>query len=456
MKRVGRAASSRASATRGALGGESRTESVTTRSGLSVEVTPQPHLHTAAAVLMLRVGPRFETPTLVGISHFLEHMTFRGTSRLRTPSAQAAAFEDLGGSLDAATGVDHGTLAVSTLPEHLEATLRLLGEVATRPSLRGVEIERRTVREELLEDYDEDGALVDPDSLARRALYGDHPLGAPIGGDLASIERFDRASLKAHHEAHYTRDNAVLSIAGNVASVKRAIAVAEEAFAALPRGTRVDAPPAPTRRGLVVRAVPTSTSQTSVRFVFRAPGRGAALEPATEILLSVLDGGLSTRLYAEICLARGLVYDVSATYEPFEEDGIFDVAAETEHARVPEVVDAIATLLARLRDRGPTDAELERARRRHAYTRRAGRDAPLSTAERAASERLLGRRAYSPEARARELGAVDRAAVRRAAEHVIDRDRMALVTVGKGGATVERKLRRALDALDGARARGDG
>jgi predicted Zn-dependent peptidase len=393
---------------------------------------------------MIRVGPRFEERRLAGISHFLEHMTFRGTPTLRTPEAQAAAFEDLGGSLDAATGVDHGTLAVSTLPEHLEIALEHLGDVATRPSLRGVDIERGTVREELLEDYDEDGELVDPDGLARRGLYGDHALGWPIAGDLETLERFDRASLRAHHRRHYTLANAVLSIAGAIPSVKRAIAAADRAFGELPRGERLVAPPAPPKRGPVIAAVDTSASQTSVRFAFRAPGRGTALEPATEILLSVLDGGLSSRLYKELCLDRGLVYDVSSTYEAFEEDGIFDVAAETEHGRVGEVVLAIASLLARLRDRGPTEAELTRARHRHAYARRAGRDAPLSTAERAASERLLGGRTYSPAARARELEAVDRAAVRAAAENVLTRAGLSLVTVGKGGRGAERRLERAL------------
>lgn len=425
-------------------GPTTETVSLTTRSGLSIELTPQPHLHTASAVLMVRVGPRFEPAPLIGISHFLEHMLFRGTARLGTPTAQAAAFEDLGGSLDAATGVDHGTLAVSTLPEHLEDALMLLGEVATKPSLRGVAIERGTIREELLEDYDEDGELVDPDGLARRSLYPDHPLGAPIGGDLESIERFDRASLARHHKALYTRANAVLSIAGNIPSKKRVVACIERAFDAMPLGERAVALPAPPKLGLVTKAVPTSMSQTSVRFAFRAPGRGSPLEPGTEILLSVLDGGLSSRLYADLCLGRGLVYDVSASYEAFEDDGIFDVAAETEHDRVPEVVEAIASLLAKLRDRGPTETELVRARRRHLFARRVGRDAPMSTAERAAAERLLGRRAYSPEARAKELGQVDRAAVRAAADHVLRREGLAVITVGKGGPTVLRKMKESL------------
>ncbi len=413
-----------------------------TPNGLRVEITPQPHLHTAAATLLVRVGARFEPAPLAGISHFLEHMTFRGTARLRSPGAQAAAFEDLGGSLDAATGVDHGTLTVSTLPEHLLEALSLLGEVACEPSLRGVEVERGTVREELLEDYDEDGGLIDPDGLARRMLYGDHPLGSPIAGDLESIERFDRASLRRHHKSHYTRENAVLSIAGNVPSIARIVAVADEAFAALGAGERISALAPPEPRGFVVHTVPTPSSQTSVRLAFRAPGRGTILEPATEILLSVLDGGLSTRLYTELCLTRGLVYDVSATYEPFEEDGIFDVAAETEHERVTEVIEALVTLLSRLRDRGPTDVEVDRARRRHVFARRAALDAPVSAAERAGSERLLSLRAFSAEARTRALMEVDRSAVRIAAERTLSREHMAVVTVGRAGPTLERRIRR--------------
>ena len=184
--------------------------------GLPIVVVPQPTVHRAVAALYLRVGSRFETRETNGLSHFLEHMVFRGTKSLPSAHAQALAFERLGGTLYAATHVDHGVMSISVPPRNFEAVIELLGEVTTTPRFTEIEIERGIVREEILEDLDDDGREIDADNLSRALMYERHPLGYTITGGLDSLARFDEPMLRAHHARHYTAANAVLCLAGNL------------------------------------------------------------------------------------------------------------------------------------------------------------------------------------------------------------------------------------------------
>ena len=114
--------------------------------GLKVVLVPLPHVHSAVASLYLRVGSRFETEQNNGISHFLEHMLFRGTENLPTAHEQALAFERLGATLYAATHVDHGVMSVSVTPKNLLKVLPLLGEVTRAPLFTDIDVERGIVR----------------------------------------------------------------------------------------------------------------------------------------------------------------------------------------------------------------------------------------------------------------------------------------------------------------------
>ena len=117
--------------------------------GLPVVLVPMPGVHRAVATLYLRVGSRFESPEDNGISHFLEHMIFRGSPSLASAHDQALAFERLGATPYAATHVDHGVMSVSVPPVNLERVLALLAEVTVAPRFSDIEVERGIVREEI-------------------------------------------------------------------------------------------------------------------------------------------------------------------------------------------------------------------------------------------------------------------------------------------------------------------
>src|SRR6516165_6455240 len=128
---------------------------LTLPNGLGVVLVPMPGVHRAVASLYLRVGSRFEGVEDNGVSHFLEHMVFRGTPSMASAHDQALAFERVGATLYAATHVDHGVMSVSVPPRNLERILGLLAEVTVAPRFSDIEVERGIVREEILEDLDD-------------------------------------------------------------------------------------------------------------------------------------------------------------------------------------------------------------------------------------------------------------------------------------------------------------
>ncbi|MEJ7734832.1 MAG: pitrilysin family protein [Polyangiaceae bacterium] len=417
-------------------------------SGLRLLLVPQPALHRAVAALFLRVGSRFESARDNGLSHFLEHMVFRGTASLPSAHDQALAFERLGGTLYAATHVDHGVMSVSVPPANLEASLALLGEVTVAPRFTEVEIERGIVREEILEDVDDDGRQIDADNLVRALMYDDHPLGFTITGDAAGLDDFDEARLRGHHQRHYTAENAVLCLAGRLgdgtpdAVAERWRAAAERCFAAMPRGRRIEATPPPGGQGEPrVAVVENQGSQTDLRLAFRAVGELDRREAAVDMLLRVLDDGMSTRLYERVCDRRGLCYDISAMYEAYEDDGVVDVAAGVAHDRAHLVVAEVLDLLRELRDKGPREDELQKARDRHLWSAQSMLDDAESTAGFHGLAAFAGT-TRTPEARHQELCAVTAADVREAAEHVFQPRNLSVVAVGLLRASQRAKLKK--------------
>ncbi len=415
--------------------------------GLEVVLVPQPQVHRAVASLYLRVGSRYETKETNGISHFLEHMLFRGTPQHPSAHAQALAFERLGGTLYAATHIDHGEMSVTVPPKNLGAILELLGQVAAEPILGELEVERGIVREEILEDLDDDGRDIDADNLVRALMFEDHPLGFTITGHIDQLDRFDEALLRTHHARHYTAANAVLSVAGNIGDPDVCARAIERAFGSLHRGERAPShPPRHEQKKARVRFVENHSSQTELRIAFRAPSERDPIEPATEMLLRILDDGMSTRLYERICDRLGLCYDVSGAFEPYEDDGVIDVAAGARHSRTPQVAREVFALLHELCDQGPTEAEMEKARDRHLWSVEAMLDDPEETSAFHGLAALAGT-TRSPMVRHEQLCAVTRESVREAAQRIFRADRLSVTAVGLLKDSDVTKLERSIKAL---------
>jgi len=409
--------------------------------GLTTLVLPLPAVHRAVITLYIKTGSRFETARESGISHFVEHMLFRGTPRFASAHELATAFEDWGGTLVASTSADSGNLAIAVPPENLTPVMELLAEVVQSPLLSGIELERGIIREEILEDLGEDGELVDGQSLVRRLAFGDHGLGHLITGPLDNIESFSETQIRAHFERTYVASGMVLGVAGPVDG-PRVVSDLDRAFAGVRRGEAPTCAPAPEQTEGRFRMVRSSGSnQTSLHVAFRCPGERDPLEPAVDMLLRVIDDGMATRLYHQLCDTRGLCYDAGASYEAYEETGLVEFGTETAHERSAEVLEEILRITRDLAEHGPTQREVERAQKRCRWQHEAMLDNAVDLADFLALGELSNT-AKTPAERLDQLLAVTRQDIHRAAEFVFRHDRQSVVAVGSAKAGQIAKLER--------------
>lgn len=400
------------------------------------------HMPTVRRVVLsvyLRTGSRFETPENSGISHFLEHMLFRGTETHRSAHALASAFEDLGGTLNASTATDHGTLTIAVPKESFEATLSLLGEVVQKPLFADIELERGIISEELLEELDEKGNIISATSLGRSLAFPSHPVGAPLGGTLETVAAFSEADLRVHHRRTYAGAGLTIAVAGPVAP-ERALAAIERAFVGLPEGTRLSSRSiAPPQGPVFASARHAGSSQTRVYIAHRSPGYLDRSDAAAEMLLRILDDGLSTRLYHGLCDEGGLCYDVVGANEAFEDGGVLEIIADTAHDRAPKVLEKALAIVSDLAESGPTEREFERARRRAHWQTEAILDDPGELADHAAFALLTGT-SQTAELRLEELLAVTRGDVIDVANQIFTKSGRAVVAVGLPSASVVSRL----------------
>ena len=404
-------------------------EITTLANGLRVVVASRPHISRAHVALYVRVGSRFEAPPTNGLSHFLEHMLYRGTPALETAHQVNHAFESLGGYLYAATQTDFGVFSVTAPAESVAETSRLFGDVLANPTFNDIEIEKGIVCEEILEDLDDDGRQVDADNLSRALIYPTHPLGYTITGDEKRVRSFDRPMLRAHHARHYNAANSVLAFSGAVTHAE-GLALAERCFSGLPKGepVKTDAP-THTQKKPRLQIVENVSSQTELRVCFRAVPEASEHRPAMDMLMRILDDGMSTRLYHRICDSKGLCYDVGASFDGYEDDGVLDFMAGVQHTRTSVVTREILELLCDLATKGPTEDELDKAKRRNAWEIRTVFDSPEELAGFYAGG-LLFDRFETPEARLAANTAVTTKNVREMCQLLAQPDRLNVLAVG--------------------------
>jgi predicted Zn-dependent peptidase len=418
----------------------------TLSNGLEVAVTPLPHLHTVTIVAGVRVGARHESARDNGISHFLEHMLFRGTAQHPTAHAFNLAVEELGGTLQAATRADFTTYDLTLPPEHAPQGIALLAEIFEHPALLHPELEKRIVREEILEGLDEDGRDIDADDLAHRALFGTHPLGFKIAGTEANLARFDDAALRAWHARHYVARNMAIGIAGAI-TPEHLSPVLESCFGGLRPGERqVAAPLSKAMRGPRLSHVDAPESQTDVRLVMPGVGEGHPLLDATELLARVLDDGMSTRLFRTVVEDLGLAYETFGGFDAYEDVGVFEVGASVEHGKTAALVRTVLDLLVGLRD-GPIEArEFEKARTRALFDLRASVDRDAQLAELLVFQSLFDRPLGVTDL-VRRIESVRPEDLSEAARATVRADHLQVVAVGTLSEGLERETRRMLHAF---------
>jgi predicted Zn-dependent peptidase len=306
-------------------------------------------------------GSRDEDESRAGVSHFLEHLLFKGT---RSYSAQeiAEVFDGLGGELNAVTTREYTVVYARVMDEHLATALDVMTDMVYAPTLADLDSEREVVLEEIAMVEDSPQDLVH-DHLGA-AIFGDHPLGRPVIGRADVIESVTRRALLAHHRSRYVPPSTVVAAAGNVE---------HERLVELIRGHAVKKAQRPSRsartRLLMPDAPPPSTvfqrkDTEQYHVCVGAPGlsRGDERRFALSILDSILGGSASSRLFQEIREKRGLAYNVYTFVSLFSETGELGVYLGTRQENLALCLEILAGQIEDLAAGGVTGEELRRAK----------------------------------------------------------------------------------------------
>jgi predicted Zn-dependent peptidase len=327
-------------------------------SGIRVVTEAVPSVRSVALGLWVRTGSRDEDSDQAGVSHFLEHLLFKGTKR-HSAIEIAEIFDGMGASINAATSKESTQLHARLLDTHTEEAFDLLAEMFLAPTYPEVDSERQVVLEEIAMYEDEPSDKVH--DVLDLAVFGAHPLGRRVIGEADVISSIPVPEIDAYHEARYTGGNIVVAAAGNLEH-QAIVRLAQEHLS----------PPAANGSGPELVAPETNSARVGFQqkdteqyhVCFGGPGidRGDERRFALAILDAVFGGSTSSRLFREIREKRGLAYAVGSYTQQFVDGGLIGVYVGTREDSVKQACEIIGAELAQLHAEGITEDELTRAK----------------------------------------------------------------------------------------------
>jgi predicted Zn-dependent peptidase len=314
-----------------------------------------PHARSVALGCWVGVGNRDEPAPTAGVSHFLEHLAFKGTER-RSAREIAESVDATGGDMNAFTAKEYTAFELRLPAAHLSFATDVLCDVVRAPALRPADVdsERQVILEELHLQNDEPDDVVFTELYA--ALFPEHPLGWEILGTEATIEAMSPDAIRAFHDEWYRPANLVFAAAGPVDHDEFVGAV--DAFVAANDGGVRPVRHAPQVAQEPQRKVRRPGESAHVALGWRSLAQRDPDRFALSILNQLLGVGLSSRLFQEVREERGLAYSVFSSMTSYADTGVFTVYAGTTPKRVDELLEVVDRQIRDLVDNGPTPQEL--------------------------------------------------------------------------------------------------
>lgn len=327
--------------------------------GIRVVSETVDYVQSVSIGIWVGVGERDEPATHLGISHFIEHMLFKGTQR-RSARQIADEIESRGGHLNAFTDKEYTCFYASALAEHTPVVMDVLSDMLTHSLLDPAEIEREkgVVLEEIKLHNDTPEDLIH--DLFAQTLWRRHPLGRPVIGQARTVSALQREDLVQYLQAHYTPDRVVVAASGNVPHGK-IVELTQQHLGSLSGTARIrrSSPPVPSGAAKIVRR---PTEQVHFCIGSQAFSHTDDERYPLTILDTVLGGNMSSRLFQEIREKRGLAYTIGSYSLSYMEGGLFAIYGGTSPQTFQQVVDLTRAEMAKVKAESITDEELAKAK----------------------------------------------------------------------------------------------
>jgi predicted Zn-dependent peptidase len=332
----------------------------TLANGVRVITEAMPHVRSVSVGIWIGSGSRRESAEQNGLSHFIEHMLFKGTTR-RSAEDIARSVDSIGGNLDAFTAKELVCFNTKVLDEHLSLAFDVLADLVLHPLFRAEDIEKEksVILEEIKMEADSPDYLVH--EIFSNNFWKDHPLGKPILGTRETVKRFDREIIGAYYDSIYAPANLIVTAAGNLTH-DGLVALVREHFESLPPGQPLGPDQAPSTHARI--ALRHKKALEQVHLCLGVPSYPLPHEErfACYVLNTLLGGGMSSRLFQNIRERQGLAYAVFSELNPYRDTGCLSIYAGTSLESARKVVESITGEFRQLKEQAVSDEELRRAK----------------------------------------------------------------------------------------------
>ncbi|MEK7142814.1 MAG: pitrilysin family protein [Patescibacteria group bacterium] len=329
--------------------------------GLKMITAPMTNTKAVTILFLIGTGARYEPKKLNGISHFLEHLFFKGTKQRPTTLAIAQTLDSVGASYNAFTGEENTGFYVRSPAEHFDLALEVLNDIFYHSKFDEKEIDREkgVISEEINMYQDSPQSYIE--EVIKKLFYGRHPLGRPIVGEKTTINQFSRADFLKFKDQHYNPNNMIVAIAGGKSNNQWQKKV-EEYFQKVPPQKPIDYQPI-----RVLQDEPKvlihhkKTDQAHLFLGFRSLSRTDKRRPILKVLSNLLGETMSSRLFTQVREKRGLAYYISSEMVDFQDTGIFGAAAGVDISRTEAAVKVILDEFQKIKTHLVKTVELRKA-----------------------------------------------------------------------------------------------
>lgn len=326
----------------------------TCQNGVRIVLENIPHVRSVAIGVWIGTGSRNENEKNNGVSHFLEHMFFKGT-KTRSARDIAESFDSIGGQVNAFTSKEYTCYYAKVLDEHSNFALEVLGDMFFNSTFDEIELkkEKNVVYEEIKMYEDTPDDIVH--DLLSKATYGDHPLGYPILGTEETLREFESDTLREYMDQYYTPENVVISIAGNIS--ESFISEVEKLFGSFEtsqKGSEIAAPSFMDQK--LARKKDTEQAHLCIGFDGLQVGHEKIYDLI--VLNNVLGGSMSSRLFQDVREQKGLAYSVFSYHSSYQDNGMLTIYGGTGRAQLDLLFETIQETLSNFKKEGITSKEL--------------------------------------------------------------------------------------------------
>lgn len=392
---------------------------------------PRADMASATILVLIGVGSRYETPKQSGLSHFLEHMFFKGTETRPTTKEIAEAVDNVGGEFNAFTTEEFTGYYVKVASQHIETGVDVVSDILLRPLFPAEEIEReRGVIQEEIKMYT-DNPMRHINNLWQKMMFGDHPLGRRVDGYKETVGAMKRKDFLAYVKAHYHTGNAIVVVAGNV-DVKKTQALLNKLFKPLVEGAETNPKAAPKKLPAqrFIHEYRKTLDQTHM--MVGVPGVSAIDDRryAATLLAAILGGGMSSRLFLNVRERHGLAYMVRTTAESYVDTGSF---VTQTGVRTEKALDALRIILEeydRIMEEPVSEEELNKVKQMAQGNMVLELEETNALALFASGQELIEKRILTPDEIMKRMNAVTAEEIQTLAQELLRKDKRAVALLG--------------------------